>query len=708
MVMELAKDCSIDGDLEQAVLQIQQTVSDQTQALILQIQALPVDLTDINNLNAALTVLAQTAPTPVDPSTLAAQTGLLPPVPTQQDDEQRLELLGLVLIDGILYLADASGNIDALRRLYFALGSDVTKLQSVLLSQAPFVVIQTLLRVQALPLGPVWTLAAARTTLLNPAIEKIYTAADGVTYCVVPEYLDMNVSTDKVIRENGITDPETVQTQLFWFTAIKQDSGTVQSLKRLGIVGDYLTSALLGQRLSDLKASVVSTDQTAANIQIGVATQQLQTLLGRFFQVGTDGQMAYLAESIQTTQNAFDAWLQMEQDVRFWPTLIQDPTVVQKFLVNNTTDDLVEILTNRPNVTGMTIPSDPAAIQAKLQQVLSINSSSSTVSTLVLNQSQPTIDSLVDAANQSLTSTQCGLNQMSQVPVLFNSLQTAMTCLQSSTQGTQPAVAVQTTPTQGYACYDSPATVVFRQVNFDASFNTDGILAEISTLAQPLTFALKAVVLAIVTVLNTLKGLINSVLGAFQATVTAFTQQLEALLSRYMSFFGTASLNSSILKCSLGYNLNASLPILDEISGLVDLLRRNLQNLLSAFAKTINTLITQIICAPINLLNGLVSQATSALPSFCQVAKVQLPQDIEALLQQLRNGFLMQSTSVTAFARDAIKIRGTVTALPLKLNTFQDALSCQSTAYQNFFQSATSSLNLGIGSNPVAGVAAAL
>lgn len=139
------QNCQVEGDLAQSINDMQQQVGEAAQALLQQIAAIDTDTTGIQGINAFLDNLVQNSP--------PGNTGLPPEIPTALDNEQRLEALGLILIDGIIYEADGSGNIEVLRQLFFACGSNVTTFLSLLGQTDPMIVTQTRLLIQQLPLG---------------------------------------------------------------------------------------------------------------------------------------------------------------------------------------------------------------------------------------------------------------------------------------------------------------------------------------------------------------------------------------------------------------------------------------------------------------------------------------------------------------------------------------------------------------------------
>ena len=157
-----------------------------------------------------------------------------------------------------------------------------------------------------------------------------------------------------------------------------------------------------------------------------------------------------------------------------------------------------------------------------------------------------------------------------------------------------------------------------------------------------------------------------------------------------MSFFGTVSLDSSILKCVVGLDIQTTLPLLNSLIPIIDDLRRKLKDTLAKLSSIIYDLINKVLCAPINLLNSFMTGVDNFLPDFCQSTKFKLPPEVEALLLELQRSFLMESGVAQAYSRDVLRINATVQALPLKLNQFQQSLVCDSNANSRFLKASKS------------------
>jgi hypothetical protein len=689
------KSCQVEGDLAQSISDMQQQVGEVTQGILAQMAAISTDLTNANNVSAVLDKLTQNSP--------PGATGLPVKVPTQLDDEERMEAIGIILIDGIMYAADGSGNIDVLRQLFFSVGSNTDMFLSLLQSTDPMIVVQTHLQIQKLPPG-MTKLSDARAAFNNPAIENVYSAGDGNFYVLIPEFLGVNKSAKQVAQEFGIPQNEII-TQVFWLNSVQATTNEISRMDQLGITGDFKTATISGRSLSDARPSVIQNTQSQVSVDTGTALSQASLLNQRFGLIDASSKNNFRSEIQMSTQVARADWLLLEQQVRFQAPTIVDPTIMTTFLQKNKKTDIAYLMTQRRTVSGINFQATTDDLAALIQKASNISAGNFTISSLLVNNPKPLVPAAIDNTNQSVVTNYCALQQVSGTSITYPQLQTAYGCLQQSIAAPPPAVTAPVVPQMGYQSFDSPSSILFRQLNFNASFNTDALTNAVDAIGEALGQPILAIVQAIIALLTTMRAALDQVLNQFKAKIASFVAQIEALVSRYTSFFGTASLDSSILKCSVGFNVAATFPILDDLVGLIDLLQRQLKNILAQVAQLIEAFLEKLLCFPLNLLNGFITHATSALPSFCTVNRVKLPQDLENALLKLKQGFDIQNTNTTAFSRDAVKLSATVQGLPSKLQQFRQSLLCESQPNSKFFSATQFTLNQGFFANPVAAAA---
>ena len=678
------QNCTIEGGLAQAVLDVQSHVSDISKDILDRIAAFNADTSLIDQSTELLNKMLLLAPGKVDD--LNANIGIPEDTPTTADDEERLEELGIILVNGILYMAGGT-NIEAFRRLYLSLGADTDLFLSLLNGSDPLIVVQTYFQVKKLPTKPSWTLAEVRSLYNNQAIEAIYTAGEGDKYVVVPSFLGANISKEQASREANIPQDQ-IATNVFWLRSVSQTSATITKLNKLGITGGQLSSTLFGVRLSDLQPNSVSSLRNDASVATGRAISQLQLLLDRYLKIDSASKESLRSESLTSIKEAQKMWVSLQENVRFYATIIENPEeMTSTFLNKNTKEDISYLLTQRRTVSGINFSATTDQIATKLTQSLNISAGTTTLSTLMVNRNKVILDTEIDSANGSLVRNFCASDFLSVKRELqYKNVNTAMECLKASLSTVAP-VQQKTTPQMGYASYDSPSSIMFRNVNWTATFNTDGIVDAIDKAADSLLdLGIRQVVKAIVVIVRSIRSQINLITTQYRQVIRNFVQKIESFMSKFMAFHGTLNLDSSILKCVVGLDMEVTLPFLDNLLALLDLLVASLKGVIAELVGIISDLLDKILCTPINLLNAFIVEATSFLPDFCQTNKFKLPDDIELLLQELQRYSLLESQTASAFNRDSLRIEITLQSLPGKLEQFKQSLVCDSNANNRFFK----------------------
>ena len=700
------KTCTIEGNIAQAYLDMQQHVSEVTQNILSQITSVsPPSLTQINN---TLQQVLVASPTPLTPDEMSAQLGIPKLSPSDTDNEKRLTPLGMILVKTILYLADQSGNISAYRRLYFAVGGDMTTFLAIVNGSAPFALIQTYLNVQKLPVTQQWVLADVQKLYNNQAIEAVYTAADGGQYVVIPTYLGYNISAQQAATKAGVSVNQVVS-QMFWLQSVTQNPATLSDLQDLGITNDFLAASLFGANLTTFKPSLLTDNQATVSIQTGQAVSQLQLLLTRFNQTSPQDRFTYRSEGSKSATVAQQTIYQQQQIVRFNATVLVRPQDIADFLKRNTTSDLAYLFSERLDVTGINFQATTQDVMGAITKALAIPAGSTTIASLSVNTPAPTIPNTIDTSNGCLIRNYCGiLNSTLPGAVKYGDIEKAVSCLQQSLQPV-PVATPSTVPIVGYSSWDSPSSTIAQQVNFEQTLNQDGLIAAIEADFTGLSIILTAIISVIVAMIKFVQTAINQIFTQFKQTIGGFVGQLQGTNSLFSSMFATQTLDLSILKCMaalgpLGPNLDA---LLADLTSLIESIQSKILALLGQVAKAIGDLIAELLCFIPNLLNQFITGIPNPIPSICQVNKVTLPANITDALNQLRAGFVLQSSTATAFSRDILKLSSFNVSLVGKLDRFQATLACESPASDAFTAASKQLLGILTIPNPLSGLGGA-
>lgn len=707
MAIVQLKTCVAEGDLANALLNFNQQVGDATRDILNQISSLPVaGIADLMNQGQA--ILDQEIQ-PTTSNALMNSVGLPVPHPPNltQADEERLEPYGIYMIDGVLYFKGSNDNITYFRRLFFAVGSDLNRFFSVINSTQKFSVVQTFLTVNQLPQSQTtWTAAQAQALYSNDAIENVYLAGDGYWYCVVPNFLAINESKQTCANRYKVSINQ-IATQVFWLNQTYTDNATITQLQALGLDANEINAALTGERLIDTLPSVYQNQAAQVNQDAGQAVSQSELFKSRYAQLSQSSRDSFQSSINQIVLNTQGDLFVQQDNVRFYGTILINPSDIGVFLTKNTQADLVYMFTQRRNILAINFAITNAEIIQIINQVLAVQVGNTSTSAILANNLPPNpvnLDPQINQTNQQLISSFCAGYQFTSPHMSMLKLNTAITCLNSILS--PPTTPTETNVIQGYQSFDSPASTMAMRGDILLSLNTDSITNALEALAANYTGIFRVLIELLASLVKQMRAAFTQATAALRAQVSALVTQIQTFISQFMSLHGTASLDSSLLKCSFNYNLSPNLPIFSELGQFLDQMVAKVNNLLAALTKVVYDFVNKLLCLPLNLFNGFMANAQNNLPSFCSLYKVTLPADIQANMILIRDSFQMQSNVFSAFSRDLVRLNLSVQSTPQKLSQFQQNLVCQNPASTQLFGSISTSL--GFGSNPLSGIAKAV
>jgi len=698
--------CSTEGDLAG----LAQSLLDQASIVRDDILS-QISLLDPSSVSATISTLTSQYDTLIAPASntdISTQIGLPTTQPGQQEEEERLQPLGLVMVRGILYAANGSGNIDRLRKLFFAVGSNIPLFTQLVNSTENLVVVQTRITVRSLPTSQIsWTLAEARAVYQNDAIEQIYQAGDGVWYVIVPQFLAVNRSSVQVAFELQIPRNEIV-TQVFWLRQVETNSARVNQLDNLGLDGVERSSILTDQPVKDVSPSSVELARTQSDLFVAKARQQIELFNSRFSTSTDQVKTTFRNEILLSVNEGRDSLYEVARRVRFSPTLIERPEDVNTFLVKNSSADLPYLFASRRSVSGINFQATTEELGDLIRTAAQIPSGSNTVSSILAltNQSAITLDLDINQTNLAMVLNQCARTKLQKtVGFKYVDLQTAYQCL-SSIQIRPGARTIQTTPVVGYPASDSPASILFRRADLSVSLEVDNIFDRIVALADAVSAAVGSAIRVLISLLKSLRQEVNRVLSPLIEKVREEVAKIEAYLSRHASYFGTATVDSSILRCVLNLDLNATLPFFNDIAPFLETLQRTLRSLIAQIASIMQNFLNRLICLPITFLNDLLRGATSNLPNICKLDTFKLPEQLESALLELRDAFQVENVVYVNFSRNLLRLQASVTSLPAKVEAFRENIACNQTPLNSRFMTVfRKDVDLSIGTNPLGALA---
>lgn len=709
MAIVQLKTCIAEGELAQAVLDFEQQIGDSSRDLFTQIDAIQ----DIAS-NLALIVQGQNILDkqiqPITSNELTKQAGL--PEPEPEDpilaDEERLEAFGIYLIKGVVWLAGTNQNIENFRKLFFALGGDIELFLTTINSKDSYIVVQSYLKTQKLPLRSRWTLSLAREYLNTETIESVYLAGDGYYYAIIPTFLEKNVSKESLLKKYNLKK-EQISTQVFWLKEVKVDNHTVTTLKKLGLDDNQRLAALSEQRLIESRPSVYENLSTLVSIKLGETIKQCNLFSSRYTKLDASAKEIFRKEILKSVKEVQSLIFQLEDLVRFYGTLLENPNEITIFLEKNTKADLVYLFTKRRKIKGINFSATGKEIRAKISQIYGTQSGNTSTSSLLANNlpsNKADLDPFIDSTNIKLVATYCAEYLLTKLKTFtFEDLNTATGCLTRAlledTSGLTTA-----TPIIGYPSYDSPAQVINRSVDLFLTLDTSKVTDGIESLISKYTDIFKPVLEAIAKLMREVQRASYLIIDRLRQECDELTRKLQAFMSEYMGMYGTVTLESSLLKCSVGYSLGANIGVeqavdasLNELFSVVSSMSTQIQKVLDQIQKVTADFADKFLCLPINFLNGLISSSTSELPGLCQVYKVKLPTEVENLLIDIRDTYLLQAEGYQAVSRDTIRLGVTAAIMPIRLTSFKENLVCQNQVSSNLFGAISSNLNTEL--NPI-------
>ena len=108
-------------------------------------------------------------------------------------------------------------------------------------------------------------------------------------------------------------------------------------------------------------------------------------------------------------------------------------------------------------------------------------------------------------------------------------------------------------------------------------------------------------------------------------------------------------------------------------------------------------MIEKILCVPINMVDKLISQGDSYLPSFCRITvPFALGDDLEKALLDLRNSCQFVFINLTGLTGDLVSYRAIVSTASDRLNQFNRSQFCQSDLVDTAFNTTLVNIQGGI------------
>lgn len=738
------KNCQIPGDMADAVLTIEEEMSQIAADILTQLKStdLATPAGQLALISAGIEEMLQYSNLPqyASTNTFCENMGLpqLVDDPTQQRllDEKRVGLMGLALVNGIAYLKDNSGNIETVRRLYYALGRDLAKTKLKLAnasSNKALVITETVRNVIVNPVSSnQLTLAEIRRLTGHPEVKDndvVY--LDNSASVKLKTFIGENINPN-----NAGLDLNYVTFDVFHFEAIKQTYNNIQNFKSCGFDSSQLSSALFGTALTTIESTQIN--NLFLNIQknLDQITAQSKYILEHPTLTMSDRQ-TIIDNLLKLVIQINDALQTLRRISSFNVILLPDLAIFDKLSVNFTDNDIVELFELRPDITGIDFKTDPLtkinslssqppgtpilstlAINEKFAKASDLdiriertqarnnglniqvsnavtNPTTGNIADINLSSSSPNFVEPADATASTRSNTGVALTVATGVVNLFTTdPQTGATSnVSSSTSG--PSTTTQVAPTGGYSgipSYDSPASIMFTHLNYSKTFKSDFLNANdlLTSAGGVLAIPLNA----LARVLESLSAIIDGLFASFNALTGPLIKRIEQLASMSISLTGMGAFENSFLKCAIGAQLDMGLAPFNFLSTLLANLQAIVNNALRSLFNAIADAIENLLCKPLGMLDAMIGKFNS-FPLPCKISDFGLPQNIVDSLNRIRNIRKSQQVLANDYRRNLDFINANLILGPQQAGDMVGASKCAGGSTQSFLTAAQTIISFG-------------
>ena len=685
------------------------------------------------------------------PEQIPDKFGVLPEEPTDVQEEQSLAqagTTGTLMIDGILFIDGAksttlsdSTNITQLRRLYFACGRDLKRVEEVL-AEANFTILFNKMSYGSITLGgyPPGTLDKVRQVTKQPYLQSydFYPAYDfTITY---QESFVAKDSPPKWVQGNGLKyldvraaiTPSTPRYDLivdvFHFgSSPRNDQYVIDKCTTYEFDAARQSAVLAGESLKDISPTTIETNITLARDVARLAVQQLTFLYKRLHTppsplidyisrrpsstLTKEQKIKIVAETNRLLDIAINAHKNIFASYGFRVNVMEQTDILQKLRVSLKDDKIIELLEQRFDVQGFWFEADEDAILNNVRDTVSTTVGSTSASNKYVNSfDQDTYErknllkmaSYLESAKQlanSLTAVAKGAKGRN-----FESLVTKTREYILMYIGIDPfALPAIPTISTGIPSFTSPGPIIAERLDPTRlpswKKNKDDIAN--NTLDRLLSLYPAKIAKPLSKMINFLADLLEKSIAGLQLLVDKaknfilpFKKKLDAFMAKYLSITGGGSFSNSLLKCAINLDLSLALPVLDTLLDFMDYFAQKVINALAAIGAWVADMITKLMCLPVDLINSFMGKINDlSFPIPCQVNRFTLGTEVDASLDRLKKVAATKQVALSSFSLDLLRYRVSVSSAPERVKQFKSGGVCASSQSNTFFK--VSMLNLG-------------
>ena len=662
---------------------------------------------------------------------VATEYGLLPDNPTTKQQEQFLFNANIILFDGVCYMPGTTSssitnagkvadveNIEALRRLYFALGNDLDKTQTIIKTSTKTILVNNKMDIRILPskgstngIAQTYTLTDVISMLqLNQLTDQdIAYTADGRTLVLTKSFLAID-QPSLIVMANSKVPSYQFLTNVFHLNGVDNSNAAISRYTDFGYTGSELNSILSGDDyVQDNGTSIDSTIATlkanASNIIsiLKFVQQRLSVSAWRTKLASSD-----LTEFYTQIDLALQKLIQDHQslltEILFLVSDYIESDIIDNLRAVHTDAKIKYLLEQRQEIKGLAFnPSDDDFLKYVDSALNATSPNSTAISNQYINNQQAGIYS-----QQTLLNMYAKLIDAQTSNTGTQTLASIATTIQALTDyiGLNPVNSATITLSifQGQPSTATTSTILISELDVAKTMNFNQRINNVSK-AYPDLYDIypRSIAEPLIEVINAVTQLfekvcagIDTIIKQANNTLLRLKKRMDSWLSKHTSLTGGGSFNSSLLKCAVNWDIGISTDILDQLFSFLMKFVAQALAIITKIHSWVSHMLTNLVCMPANILNSFLGKLQVSLPSACRLPKFDLGPKLNTALKNLGNVCQLKTSILASFGTDLAKVKMIVTAAPDRLSQLKNSSVCDSPATSNFMNSSILNVNIGV------------
>lgn len=603
-----------------------------------------------------------------------------------RDEELILRVIGAVLINGVLFKAGENNNIEVLRRVYQSSDRDLELTEQIYKSRKRNSFLEKVVVQKLAPTTP------DQKPSINEIQERLqlpWIIESQVSYLSDNTALvayKIPIATNRPIRHATSTaniPREEVTSSIFHYSEVLSSTAAINHWINLGYNSEI--NSILNS--IDPITSRNNTDQVASEINslVSSVVGEIDYVLTRVSDTSEERKNQY-SNKINTKINLISNKLKELLSIAFFNiNTIEESDTLELLKRRLTEDEIVYLLEKRLDVTSIDFDATSEELAELAELANDFRAGDTSISSNFINNPE------FDVKQEAITSILGRFNSLEEAREKLKkfesvNLSEAKEELVTISNYSLPSF-VSPSPSRGYPNLASPSTILAQRANNDRSFEINLKIGALDDALESLQDTLDNIVFgplaAFVGVIResvvSANNLVNQLRERLKNLIYPLKRKADAFYARYLSLIGQGTLNSSLLKCAVDFDIGLGSSILDDLLAIIDALADEMLNIIDRFRRIISDILENIICMPGRLIDKLLSEADSYLPDFCQAAiPLEIGEELERALADLKGSTQFRSVNYEAVRGDLISYRAVINTASDRLQQFRRSASCQS------------------------------